>query len=111
LQVVQTVPRPNHPPHDFLSLPELLGLNLAPLSFGDYRKSYDHNATNYSVLSGYWVAPQARSILHNNEIDGLIMDTPFRVMRHYYTAILVAVSHNVGIPVAISFGPRESIEL
>jgi hypothetical protein len=39
------------------------------------------------------------------------MDTTFRVIRQYYTAILIAVSCNVGIPLAISFGLRESIEL
>jgi hypothetical protein len=49
-------------------------------------------------------------MLLDNEIDGLIMDTTFRVMRQYYTAILGAASHNVGIPLAISFGPRESVE-
>jgi hypothetical protein len=32
-------------------------------------------------------------------------------MSRYYTAILVAVIHNVGIPLAISFGPKENIEL
>jgi hypothetical protein len=54
---------------------------------------------------------QARSIVLNNEIDGLITDTTFRVTRQYYTAIPVAVSHNVGIALVISFGPRGSIEL
>jgi hypothetical protein len=49
--------------------------------------------------------------LPDHEIDGLIMDTTFRVMSRYYTAILVAVVHNVGIPLAISFGPKEDIEL
>jgi hypothetical protein len=49
--------------------------------------------------------------LKENEVDGLIMDTTFRVMRQYYTAILGAIRHNVGISLAISFGPRESVEL
>jgi hypothetical protein len=111
LQVLQTVPPPNHSPHEFLSLPRLLGLNRTLPSFGGCLESYDHNGTNYSVLSCYWVAPQVRSILLNNEIDGLMTDTSFRVMRQYYTAIPVAVNHNVGIPLAISFGPRESSEL
>jgi hypothetical protein len=33
------------------------------------------------------------------------------VMNHYHTAILLVVSHNVDIPLAISFGPKESFEL
>jgi hypothetical protein len=40
-----------------------------------------------------------------------MMDTTFRVMRQYYCAILVAFCHNVGIPLAVSFGPRESVEI
>jgi hypothetical protein len=111
LQVLQTILPSNHSPHDILSLPGLLGLNLVPPSFGGYLESYDHNGPKYSILPGYWVAPQMRSILLNNEIDERIMDTTFRVMRQYYIAILVAVSHSVGIPLVISFGPRESIEL
>jgi hypothetical protein len=47
----------------------------------------------------------------NDEIDGLIMDTTFTVIRLYHTAVLVAVSHNVGIPLAVSFGKSESVEL
>jgi hypothetical protein len=39
------------------------------------------------------------------------MDTTFKVIRIYHTAILIAVSHNVGIPLAYAFGPKESIEL
>jgi hypothetical protein len=111
LQVLQTVPHSNHSPHDFVSLPGSMGLNLAPPSFGGHLEPYDHNGTNCSVLSGYWVALQARAILLKSKIGGLTMGTISRVMRQYNTAILVAVSHNVGIPLAISFGPRGSIEL
>jgi hypothetical protein len=38
-QVLQTAPAPNHSPHEFSSLPGLLGLNLAPPSFGDHLES------------------------------------------------------------------------
>jgi hypothetical protein len=110
LEVMRTVPAPNHSHEDFLALPGLLGLRLARPSVHDKLEPYTHNNTGYSILSGYWVSPLAESILRENEVDGLIMDTTFRVMRRYYTAILVAVRHNVGIPLAISFGPRESIE-
>jgi hypothetical protein len=46
LQMLQTVHPPNHSPHDFLSLPGSLGLNVAPPNFGDHLESYDHNGTN-----------------------------------------------------------------
>jgi hypothetical protein len=49
--------------------------------------------------------------MRNTEIDGLVMDTPFTVIRLYHTAVLVAISHKVGIPLAIAFGRKESILL
>jgi hypothetical protein len=111
LEVIRTVPASNHSADDFLALPGLLGLNLAVRLSDERLEPYEYKKQTYSILSGYWVSPLAESILRENEIDGLIMDTTFRVMRQYYTAILVAVRHNVGIPLAISFGPRESVEL
>jgi hypothetical protein len=46
-----------------------------------------------------------------NQIQGLMLDMTFSVMRNYMTAILVAVSHNTAIPLAFAFGPVESFEL
>jgi hypothetical protein len=112
LRVLQKVPAPSHSQVDFLALPGLLGLNLSEPSSRDKRlQSFTHSDHEWSILSGYWVSPFAESILRDHEIDGLIMDTTFRVMSRYYTAILVAVIHNVGVPLAISFGPRETVEL
>jgi hypothetical protein len=65
----------------------------------------------FSVASGCWNPPWAVSIRQQNEIDGLIMDPTFRVIRLYHTAVLMAVSHNVGIPLGVSFGPKESFEI
>jgi hypothetical protein len=53
----------------------------------------------------------AAAALVNNEIDGLILDTTFKVIRQYHTAILLAIIHNVGLPLGFSFGPQESIDL
>jgi hypothetical protein len=39
------------------------------------------------------------------------MDTTFTGIRQYRAAILMAVSHNVGIPLALSFGPKEDVVL
>jgi hypothetical protein len=64
-----------------------------------------------SVVSGCWIHPWAVSMMQQNEIDGLIMDTTFRVIRLYHTAVLIAVSHNVGIPIGVSFGPKESLDI
>jgi hypothetical protein len=111
LEVMHAVPTPHHSTADFLTLSGLLGLNLALRLPGEKPELYKHGETDYSILLGHWVSPFAESILRQDEVDGLIMDMTFRVMRQYYTAILVAVPHNVGIPLATSFDPRESVEL
>jgi hypothetical protein len=103
--------RPDHSMEHFLDLPGCLGLQLALPDFGESHQIFRHNDTDHVILSGFWVAPQARSIFQKHQIDGLILDTTFKVMNKYHTAILMVVSHNVGLPVAISFGPRESFEL
>jgi hypothetical protein len=111
-RALQTVPAPSHSPAEFLALPGLLGLDLSePSSRDKLLQSFKYDDHDWSILSGYWVSPFAESVLRRHDIDGLIMDTTFTVMSRYYTAILVAVYHNVGIPLAISFAPRESIEL
>jgi hypothetical protein len=49
--------------------------------------------------------------LVNNDIDEFILDTTFKVIRQYHTAILLAIIQNVGLPLGFSFGPQESIDL
>jgi hypothetical protein len=66
---------------------------------------------SYSILHGWYIAPWARDILTKNSIDGLLLDTTWRVMRDYVTVILMAVLYNVGIPIALAFGPGETTEL
>jgi hypothetical protein len=49
----------------------------------------------FSVSFGFWMSPLAVPILRENEVDGIIMDTTFKVMRQYRTALLIAVIHTV----------------
>jgi hypothetical protein len=62
------------------------------------------------VLSGVWLTALAAAAFVNNEIDGLILDTTFKVIRQYHTAILLAIIRNVGLPLGFAFGPQESID-
>jgi hypothetical protein len=68
-------------------------------------------AVYYSVLSGVWSSALAPAALVNNEINGLILDTMFKAIRQYHTAILLAIIQNVGLPLGFSFGQQESIEV
>jgi hypothetical protein len=112
LEVTKTKDQKDHSATAFLSVPGWLCLRLGEAKQYDGRERYIHEGNQHAILSGYWVHGKAPSILTtDNQIDGLIMDTTFKVLRLYYTAILVAVSHNVGIPLAFSFGSHENIAL
>jgi hypothetical protein len=96
---------------DFLARPGRLALYLAVPQPDDNRHQVNHNDFEYSVLSGVWLSALAAAALINSEIDGLLLDTTFKVIRQYHTAILLAIIHNVGLPLGFAFGPQESIDL
>jgi hypothetical protein len=48
-------------------------------------------AVYYSLLSGVSLTALAAAALVNNEVDRLILDTTFKVIRQYHTAILLAI--------------------
>jgi hypothetical protein len=77
----------------------------------DNHHRINHNDFEYSVLSGVWLSALAAAALVNNKIDGLILDTTFKMIRQYHTAILLTIIHNVGLPLCFAFGPHESIDL
>jgi hypothetical protein len=96
----------------FLTVPGWFCLRLSEIGMGQKRERWTHEGRTCSIVSGFWVHPKAVSVLRDgNEIDGMIMDTTFTVMRQYRTAILMAVSRQVGIPLVLSFGPKEDISL
>jgi hypothetical protein len=96
---------------DFLARPGQLVLYLAVPQPDDNCHRVNHNDFEYSVLSGVWLNALPAAALVNNEIDGLILDTTFKVIRQYHTAILLAITHNVGLPLGFSFRLQESVDL
>lgn len=86
-------------------------LDLGPHLHGDSFEVVDRAGQSFSILRGIYVSPWARSILANNAIDGLMLDTTWRILRQYVTAILMAVVCNVGIPLGFAFGASETTEL
>jgi hypothetical protein len=71
--------------------PGHLTLKLTVPELDDARHRISQDGNELSVSSGCWVSPYAAAILRENEVDGLIMDTTFKVTRQYHTAILLAV--------------------
>jgi hypothetical protein len=67
----------------------------------------------YSILKGCYVTPYARSIFRDHValVAGLLIDPTWRIIRLYVASILTVVLGNVGIPIALSFGPVEDAGL
>jgi hypothetical protein len=89
-------------------VPGYLRLELGREVPGDCFEVVVRRDERYSILRGCYVSPWACSILRDNEIDGLMLDTTWHVLRQYVTAIVMAVYCNVGIPLAFAFGVAET---
>jgi hypothetical protein len=111
LQMSRTKERVDHSAKGLLKVPGWLCLRLSETEGGQKREEWTPEGERSWIASGCWIHPKAVSILSGNEIDGIIMDTTFTVMYPYHAVILMAVSHNVGIPLALSFGPKEDVAL
>jgi hypothetical protein len=96
---------------DFVLRPGRLSLYLAVPQPDDSRHRVTHDHYEYSALSRVWLTALWGATFANNEIDGLILDTRFKAIRQYHPAILLTIIHNVGFPLAFSFGRPESMEL
>jgi hypothetical protein len=94
---------------DFLARPGQLVLYLAVPQPDDNRHRVKHNDFGYSVLSGVWLSALTAAAIVNNEIDGLILEIMFKVIRQYHTAMLLAIIQNVGLPLGFSFGSRSRL--
>jgi hypothetical protein len=64
-----------------------------------------------SILREYHVSPWTQSILQENVIDGLMLDTTWHVIRQSVTTIVMAVYCHVGVPLEFALGVAETMEL
>jgi hypothetical protein len=84
LEVMQTASAPNHSPAYFARAPGAIG------SFGDKL-----NCTTTTTWNTQFCAAtgrhRSRNPLQDNQIDGLVMDTTFRVIRQSYAPMLVSM--------------------
>ena len=69
-----------------------------------------YNDEKYYIVTGIYISPYAYSILHDNLglVQGLMLDTTWKVMPYYVTSILMASCKNTGIPIAFIFGKGET---
>ena len=64
----------------------------------------------YNIIDGIFISPYARSILTNKpeRLNGLLLDTTFKVLPYFFTSILLVSIKNTGIPISFSFGSSEN---
>jgi hypothetical protein len=65
----------------------------------------------FLIVRGRYVSAWAQSIFERNSVDGLVLDTTWKVIRKYVTTIMMAVYRNVEDPLRFAFGAAETIEL
>jgi hypothetical protein len=81
------------------------------LQGGDEFESLIHGEDEFSILRGWYLSSCTQSILERNSMDGLMLDTTWKIIRKYMTTIIMAVYRNVGIPLGLAFGTAETMEL
>jgi hypothetical protein len=57
------------------------------------------------------VSPWTQSIVQLNTINGLMLDTTWRVLRQHIASLLMAVYRNVVVPLGFAFGVAETVDL
>jgi hypothetical protein len=69
--------------------------------------------TLLSIIKGCYVTPYAHVLFTQNAelIDGLLLDATFKMIRSAVASIMNVCICNVGVPLALAFGPIEDMEL
>ena len=71
------------------------------------------DGNKYTIIDGIYISPLIESLFNEHEelIDGLLMDTTWKVINKYVTSILMVTIRNVGVPIAFTFGSAEDKKL
>jgi hypothetical protein len=65
------------------------------------------------ITGGIYITPYAKSLFKDNVdiVNGILLDTTWKVIPYFVTSILMIEYMNVGIPVSFAFGSSENKEL
>ena len=77
---------------------------------GDKRRNYpkiNHKEKNWYITSGMYILPCAKSLIEDNQINGYLLDTTFRIMPYFDTSIIMASIYNTGMVLSFSFTRTE----
>ena len=90
-----------------------LHLSITPFEEKDTLPTIIIDDKKYTIIDGIYISPFVEELFNKKEeyIDGLIMDTTWKIVSKYVTSILMTCVRNVGIPVAFTFGASEDKHL
>lgn len=73
----------------------------------------DHKGEKWRIVGGIYISNLASDILNENpdKISGFLLDSTFRAIPKFVTAIIMASIYNVGVPLAFSFSVSESEQI
>ena len=77
---------------------------------GDKRRNYPkicYHGQNWYIVSGMYILPSAKSLVEDNQINGYLLDTTFRIMPYFDTSIIMASIYNTGMALGFSFTRTE----
>lgn len=87
--------------------------NVTPYAAGDKLQTIEIEGRLYSIINGIYISPYAESLFKENHdlIDGIMLDTTWKVISKYVTSIMMCSSLNVGISCAFAFSGAEDSDL
>ena len=62
-------------------------------------------------MSGTYISLYAFSLIQNINVAGIMLDTTWTIINHYFASIPTAVIHNANIPIGFSFSLVENSEI
>ena len=72
----------------------------------------ERNERKYYILGGIYISPFSKSLLNDcGKINGIQLDTTWKIIPMYVTSILMSCTLNTGIPLGFAFGSGEDKQL
>ena len=90
-----------------------LHLVVTPYSPGDKLQPVKIDNQLFSIIQGIYISPYVGSLFKDNStfIDGILLDTTWKLINKYVTSIIMVYSLNVGISCGFAFGGAEDSDL
>lgn len=88
-------------------------LDIQQSNINKRKPKIEYKGQTYYVIGGTYILPFTKSILSDYQeiINGLLLDTTFKILPSFVTSILMGSSFNTWIPLSFTFGETENKQL